>query len=65
MKERLEKLVESLKSKREEILASYLAALEAYDGSMDAITTAGRLHDIDKHITNLYAEIARPEALNG
>lgn len=65
MKERLEKLIAELEKKRGEILDAYLIALEKYDGSMDAITSAGSLHDIDKHITNLYAELKRAEVCNG
>lgn len=67
MLERLEKLIADLQTKREAILDGYLHALEVYDQSrpnvtLEAVNKANLIHDIDRHITNLYAEIERVRA---
>ena len=61
MLERLQKLADELTARRAVLLDEYLTALEVKDWgnveSMNAIDKAGRLHDIDKHITNVLIEI--------
>lgn len=70
MKERLEKLIEALDKKRDGLLETYIVSLEKNvdnpewkDGSMGIIENAHLIHDLDKHITNLYSEIKREEAI--
>lgn len=68
MKERLEKLIEHMDNQREVILNEYLASLDKYDGTsssgMASVNSAGMLHDLDRHITNLHLELKRLEAVN-
>lgn len=62
MEERISALIEKLVGYREEVLNLYFAELDLYDpknGSEGAVARAGRLHDIDRHITNLELEIRR------
>lgn len=65
MKERLEKALETMKKRRDELLDEYLSSLEvdAWDNarSMQAVNTAGRLQDCDRHVTNLVLELKRME----
>lgn len=65
MKERLEKALEAMTKRRDDLLNEYLLSLETdvWDAqhSMTAVETAGRLHDCDRHITNLELEIKRLE----
>jgi len=58
MVERIEKLIGMLDAERDKTLNLYLEALENYDGHR-AADTAGALHDIDRHITNLHMELKR------
>ena len=61
--ERLEAAVTKLTKCREDLLNAYLFTMERPDWSqetsMEAINTAGRLMDCDRHITNLQIEIKR------
>lgn len=62
---RLQKLLGDLTARRVALLDAYLACLETdtwdNEASMAAVNAAGRLHDIDRHITNVQLEIRRAE----
>lgn len=64
-KERLETAIKKLTKCREDLLNEYLLSLERPDWtpetSMQAINTAGRLSDCDRHITNLQLELKREQ----
>lgn len=65
MKERIEKLIDALVSKRDGLLDKYLGHLEAYAGTeagpqpqgLESVNMAGLIHDLDRHITNLHQEL--------
>lgn len=64
-KERLQKLIDALTSKREGLLEKYVQKLEAYSiteagaqpQGMEAIDFSGLINDLDRHVTNLNLEI--------
>lgn len=67
MKERIEKLIEKLDGMRNEVLVRYLDELVQFSpekGGLNAIERANILHDTDRHISNLWSELARMEAAN-
>lgn len=61
IKDQIEKLIGQLDAERDKILSLYLEALEDYEGGV-AADCAGKLHDIDRHITNLHSELKRVKA---
>lgn len=69
MKERLEALLKKLTERRGKLLDGYLSDLNAdeWDNthSMNAVNSAGLLHDIDRHITNLTVELNRISPMQG
>jgi len=69
MRERLDKILDELDQRRQAILEEYLQALEVPEwnsmNSMKAIGPAERLHDLDRHITNIHLELKRLELTNG
>lgn len=65
MKERLEKALDAMVKRRDTLLDQYLSSLErpewTMQDSLQAVESAGRLHDCDRHITNLQMELKRLE----
>ena len=59
---RLQKLIDDLTERREQVLNDYLNVLSEYDGGR-ASDHAGMLHDIDHHITNCHIEIKRHQGI--
>ena len=68
-KERLESALDKMITCREELLNQYLLSLERPDWSPEtsheAVNTAGRLHDCDRHITNLTLELKQVQSGSG
>ncbi len=60
---RLEKALKKMTKCRESLIDAYLSSLERPDwsqeNSMTAVESAGRLHDCDRHITNIVMELKR------
>lgn len=67
-KERFNALLDQLTKRRESLLEEYLKALEVAEwnnlNSMKAVENAGKIHDIDRHITNIMLEIKRLESIH-
>lgn len=72
MSERIETLIDALLDKREGLLEKYISTLEEYakteagaqPSGLDAVTAAGLIHDIDKHLTNLRMELRLKGVIN-
>lgn len=66
MIEQLKELITQLEIKRDGVMEQYITALQGYDvinGSVPAADWAARIHDLDRHITNINMEWRRLEAL--
>lgn len=64
-KEIIEKLIDTLSTARAGVMEQYVAVLTQYDiasGSVSGADWAGRIHDLDRHITNLHLELRRMSA---
>ncbi len=67
MRDKIQKQLSRLEGMRNDVLGLYLTDLEEFSvktGSMAAVNSAGILHDLDRHITNLEMELKRMESLN-
>lgn len=68
-KEQLQGLLTMLHDRRETLLNQYLADVGVSEWtnerSMEAVNSAGRLHDIDRHITNITMEMNRIAPMQG
>lgn len=70
MKERIEKLIDALVKQRDGLLNEYLGILEDYSvtgpkaSGLQCAESAGFIHDIDRHITNLHMELRSGEFIH-
>lgn len=68
-KERLEAALNCMNKRRDALLDEYLASMEKPEWtpevSLNAINTAGRLYDCDRHVTNLTMELKRIQTSGG
>lgn len=65
METELQEMINKLDGLRDEVLKNYteeLAKFTAENGNSKAAEKAGILHDLDKHITNLFMELNRRRA---